>query len=254
MANAKKNIAFLSLADESRWAVEGGDQQGSTVALRLKEIMRMQSYISSAHRLIILVNNQSGKAGDGIPIVRNTGCSALLSNTGFETIRLATDEIMNNQRLTVIEVDSPVDTSDSLAYYLWQVSMVVAHQVQINGGFLIHGALAEWNGHGIVMAGPSAGGKTTASKRLFPPWRSLSDDCTLVVRDKQGVYFAHPWPTWSSFMFGGQGGAWDVQYAVPLKGVFFLKQVLEDKVEQINKARAVCMLVESVEQVSVPCS
>ena len=33
----------------------------------------------------------------------------------------------------------------------------------------------------------------------WPPWRSLCDDATLVVRDASGRYWAHPWPTWSRF-------------------------------------------------------
>lgn len=51
-------------------------------------------------------------------------------------------------------------------------------------------------------------------------------------------------------MFGGTGGSWDVQYAVPLKGIFFLTQGQEDRVESIDTAEAICRLVQSTEQVS----
>ena len=98
------------------------------------------------------------------------------------------------------------------------------------------------------MAGPGDVGKTTASKRLSSPWKSLSDDCTLVVRDKKGSYRAHPWPTWSTYMFGGTGGSWDVQYNLPLKAIFVMQQNSTDQAEQLGQGEAVCMLNETAEQ------
>ena len=48
----------------------------------------------------------------------------------------------------------------------------------------------------------------------------------------------------------GPGGNWDVQSAVPLKGVFFLSQAVEDRVERVGSGQAVSLLGECVEQVS----
>jgi SynChlorMet cassette protein ScmC len=63
------------------------------------------------------------------------------------------------------------------------VSYVFSRAVEARGGLLIHGALAEWNGKGVILAGKSGVGKSTASARLTPAWRSLSDDATLIVPD-----------------------------------------------------------------------
>jgi SynChlorMet cassette protein ScmC len=104
---------------------------------------------------------------------------------------------------------------------------------------------------GVILAASGGTGKTTASNRLPAPWRSLCDDTTLVVRDPQGKYWAHPWPTWSRFQDGGQGGTWDVQSAVPLKGIFVLSQAGEDRVERLGPGHAVSMLVECVGQASM---
>jgi len=94
-------------------------------------------------------------------------------------------------------------------------------------------------------------GKTTASIRLPSPWRSLSDDMTLVVRDDQGGYWCHPWPTWSFFWERNNSGRkWDVSYAVPLKGLFFLAQASEDRAERIGAGRATGMLLETARQAS----
>ena len=102
----------------------------------------------------------------------------------------------------------------------------------------MHGALAEENGIGVILAAPGGTGKTTASDRLPAPWRSLCDDTTLVVRDSQGKYWGHPWPTWSRFLEGGPGGTWEVQEAVPLRGVFFLSQAPEDLTEPLGPGHA----------------
>jgi SynChlorMet cassette protein ScmC len=53
-------------------------------------------------------------------------------------------------------------------------------------------------------------------------------------------------------MFNGPGGTWDVQHAVPLKGIFLLEQAHEDKLEPLEIAQNVCLLNESAEQASWP--
>lgn len=140
---------------------------------------------------------------------------------------------------------------DGLFVQLMQLSLVLAREAQARGGVLIHGALAERDGIGVILAAPGGMGKTTASGRLLAPWRSLCDDTTLVVRDPQGNYWAHPWPTWSRFLDGGPGGAWDVQSAVPVKGIFFLAQAAEDRVERVGPGHAVSLLVECVRQATM---
>jgi SynChlorMet cassette protein ScmC len=133
---------------------------------------------------------------------------------------------------------------------MMRIAAVIALDVERQGGLLLHGALVERDGHGVILAGPSGAGKTTATQRLSRPWRPLSDDATLVIRDKQGEYYAHPWPTWSRFLSGKPGGVWNVQDGVPLKGIFLLSQAQDDQIIPVNCAQAVCLLVESVEQAS----
>ena len=65
---------------------------------------------------------------------------------------------------------------------LMRVSQIVANASEEKGGLLVHGALVEWNGTGVILAGPGGVGKTTASKRLPSTWRSLSDDTALIVK------------------------------------------------------------------------
>ncbi len=71
------------------------------------------------------------------------------------------------------------------------------------------------------------------------------------MSDPQGRYWAHPWPTWSRFKKGGPGGTWDVQRAVPLKGIFILSRAAEDSAERIGDGQAVSLLVECAGQTSM---
>lgn len=149
--------------------------------------------------------------------------------------------------------DISITVSSSIQSHVFPmrlISSVIFRDILTRGGLLIHGALAEIHGNGIVLAGPSNVGKSTASQRLPRPWKSLSDDTCLVVRDEEGCYWVHPWPTWSRLYKGGPGGIWDVQKALPLKAIFFLKQSPKDKVEKIYVSQATSMLIESVQQVS----
>jgi SynChlorMet cassette protein ScmC len=137
-----------------------------------------------------------------------------------------------------------------LFIHLVRLSLILVRQAQTCGGILLHGALADYNGLGVVLAGPGGIGKSTASNRLPAPWRSLSDDLTLVVQDSQNNYWAHPWPTWSRFLAGGPGGEWNVQEAVPLETIFFLTQSTEDRAVPLGKGQAVSLLLSSTRQAS----
>lgn len=159
--------------------------------------------------------------------------------------------------------------------WLWgqlvRLSAAIGRETQPGGGLLLHSALAclpciptvrstatqrraiGEGGEGVLLGGRSGVGKTTASLRLRPPWRSLGDDMVLVVRDASGGYWAHPWPTWSRLL--GQDvrhpdGRWDVQRAVPLRALFFLEQAPDDRAQAIGPGQAVCRLAALAEQAS----
>jgi SynChlorMet cassette protein ScmC len=148
-------------------------------------------------------------------------------------------------------IPNPDNRASILFVNLMRLSLALAREVQSRGGLLIHGALAELDGSGVILAAPGGTGKSTASSRLPYPWRSLCDDTTLIVRDRHGDYRAHPWPTWSRFLDGGTGGVWNVQRSVALKGIFFLARAGKDRVELVGHAQAAGLLAESVRQASM---
>lgn len=130
------------------------------------------------------------------------------------------------------------------------LTMAVGRIVQRRGGVVLHAALAEYRGRGVLLAAPGGTGKTTASARLPKPWRALCDDTTVIVRDERDKFWAHPWPTLSRFLEGGPGGRWDASRAVPLAAGYFLIQSPYEKVSPVGSGEGLSLLVESCEQAS----
>ncbi|MCX6689169.1 MAG: SynChlorMet cassette protein ScmC, partial [Methanoregula sp.] len=209
----------IRLANGQQWRFHPTDTGAADAIRRLTHAMKLSS---SSYGTILFVTVQDSKweerrqVPDGIPLV----C----------ILPPGTDGAM-------------------LAIQMMDLAKTIAIGTIPAGGLLIHGALAERDGLGIILAAPGGTGKTTASNRLPLPWHSLSDDATLVVRDGAGNYFAHPWPTWSRFFDNGSGGSWDVERAVPLAAIFFLIQSQEDRAEPMNTGDAAAYLMESVHQV-----
>ena len=226
----------LVLADGTRWEIaagDAGDEEAAAIVSQLGEAMQLHVTRGASEpyphrdlcRLLVHVDARTPMADGFVPLAsRNDG-------------------------IVVVCLD-PCDRWGGPYFNLVRLSLIFAREAQARGGFLIHGALAERDGMGVILAAPGGMGKTTASDRLPAPWRSLCDDTALVVRDVHGIYWAHPWPTWSRFMDGGPGGTWDVQTAVPLKGIFVLARAVENRAERVGPGQAVSLLVECVGQAS----
>ena len=226
-------LHHLVLADGSHWEIAAGDEAAASIVSQLGCAMQLRvaaGAIEPAHRgnlcrLIVQVDAHMSVADGYFPLA---------------------SEIDG----VVVCILSPCDQWGGPYISFLGLSQIFAREAQARGGVLLHGALAERDGMGVILAAPGGTGKTTASDRLPAPWRSLCDDTTLVVRDPQGNYWAHPWPSWSRFLDGGPGGTWHVQNAVPVKGIFFLAQAVEDRVERVGPGQAASLLVECVRQAS----
>lgn len=230
----------LDLADGSRWEIAAGDGEAAHIVSQLGRVMQLLTAADGnepqprgvVRRLLVSV-------GAHKPEVNPLFCYSPLPSVDDSFVVCGLRSFTHSEGLYV---------------QLMQLSLVIAREAQSRGAVLIHGALAERDGIGVILAAPSGTGKTTASGRLLAPWRSLCDDTTLVVRDSQGDFWAHPWPTWSRFVSGGPGGTWDVRGAVPLKGILFLSQAIEDRVERVGAGHAISLLVECVRQAAMSMS
>ena len=232
-----KSVAGLSLADGSTWGITAGNEQASLSVSCLVEAMQLRPYHAPVYhlRVVTVEDDLSSKRVDASPRPQVLLPWTILTSEDGRAFTYVVPRSQNH---------------DFLSAQLVQLSLVIARQAQNFGGLLLHGALAERNGWGVVLAGPGRVGKTTASRRLRSPWRSLSDDATLIVRDEKGAYWAHPWPTWSRFMSDGPNGTWDVNHAVPLRGIFFLEQAQQDQIAPAAPGQSVCLLVELAEHTS----
>jgi SynChlorMet cassette protein ScmC len=105
-----------------------------------------------------------------------------------------------------------------------------------SGGLPIHGALIEIDGSGIILAGPSGIGKSTACRRLPHPWRVLGDDLTLLVRNGAAVFRAHPLPTWSVLGEDRTIITCQTNCPVPLSAAFFLEQAERDEAIPLKRS------------------
>jgi hypothetical protein len=238
----------IILADGSCWVIAAGDKQAASIVSQLSDAMqlRVMSHLSS----FIPAGFGTSNAGVAEPphhgLVRRFLVVVDVHNPETSPTTCHTPLLLEDEGFVVCVLPSFIESDGDIQ--LIRLSLILAQDAQTRGGVLLHGALAEKDGNGVILAAPGGTGKTTASSRLPAPWRSLCDDATLVVRDVQGNYWAHPWPTWSRFLWGRSRGAWDVQNAVPLKGIFFLSQAVEDRVESVGPGHGVSLLVECAEQ------
>jgi len=140
----------------------------------------------------------------------------------------------------------PEDEDPAVLYPALNLCMapLSRHAVR-QGGFPVHGALVERDGHGCLLSGPSQQGKSTCCSRLPPPWTVLCDEQALVLRGGEGGFLAHPLPTWNNFLGKGDQRRWKTERAVPLAGIFFLDKAAEDAAEPLERARAAVLLYDA---------
>ena len=205
----------LALADGSRWTILGTDEPAARAVSGLGRAMRLVPGAAGRELYAAVCRN---RMHDPQKPSRNGTVVCWLSPS-------------LNRSLQVIQME--------------KIASLIALESLHRGGLLLHGALAEYKGAGYMMAGPSGVGKSTASRRLPPPHRSLCDDRTLIVRDRAGRYWAHPWPTWSLLRDGRPAGSWPVENAVPLQGIFFLSQAAFERLEPTGRTHATARIMES---------
>ena len=125
----------------------------------------------------------------------------------------------------------------------------VYHRAQDSGGLPFHAALVERNGIGVLLAAQGNTGKSTCCRRIPPPWQALCDDETLVVRSDSKGYHAHPFPTWSDYLFRRSKRTWHVERHVPLAAIFFLEQADADEVLPLGQGEAAVRVLQSAMEI-----
>jgi len=120
-------------------------------------------------------------------------------------------------------------------------------------GTPMHAALAAYQGRGVLIAAPGETGKSTCCRRLPGYWQTLCDDQALVLRDRNGGFRAHPFPTWSDHLWRESKNSWTVERTVPLAALFFLEQAAVDEVLPLNEpTQTVLKLFQSAKEIWEP--
>jgi SynChlorMet cassette protein ScmC len=132
---------------------------------------------------------------------------------------------------------------------MWFSLLCVYNKAIEQGGLPFHSALVQSGGKGVLLAGKGNIGKSTCARRIALPWQAVCDDETLVVRDTAGSYKAHPFPTWSDYLYKRREPTWDVQQSFPLSAIFFLQQAESDEAIPLGGAKAAVCINESATQV-----
>ena len=142
-----------------------------------------------------------------------------------------------------------LDTHDTEIINMWIALQPIFQQALKTGGLPLHGALLELEGKGVVIAAPGGTDKSTCSRRVPSYWKPLCDDELLVVPDREKGYRAHPFPTWSDYLWRGSEQKWDAGYSVPLRAIFFLEQAETDDVIPVGQGQAAMSINYSATQV-----
>lgn len=233
MQSSKKTYT-LNLADGSVWHIKSDDELCSW----LDEFASIMGLKSDDGRGIIQLtfignNNNNFSRDPDWKIYKQP------------SLKLIHDRDMQN---FICKIDNTKNDGDMKYVNMWISLQSIYLRAIENKGVPFHAALIERKGLGIIIAGEGDTGKSTSAKRLQDIWKPLCDDETLVVYDN-GIYRAHPFPTWSDYIFRDLNNSWDVGYSVPLSAIFFLKQSQTDEVQPLSKAETALMINSSAQQV-----
>ena len=143
-------------------------------------------------------------------------------------------------------LNEPVN--ETIKYIQMYRSLQPIYKKLLNAGCLpVHAACANLSGKGIIIAAPGNTGKSTCSRRLPTPWKSLCDDETLIMKHEKGFYL-HPFPTWSDYFEQRTPSVFPVEKSTPCSALFFLEQGTQDQVTLLPKSEATVRLCEAAKQ------
>jgi SynChlorMet cassette protein ScmC len=200
---------------------------------------------------LIFIGCESGKDRGGEPISRlDRNVQEGLPRSGWTAHNLGLLQLWSHPY--VPDVICQIGCGEGHELDIIQMWLSLYHfyqQAQDSGGLPLHAALVERNGNGVLLAGSGNAGKSTCCRRLPPSWQALCDDETLIVRDGQKRYHAHPFPTWSDYLCERSEPTWNIQRHLPLSAIFFLEQSETDEVISIGQGQAAIFIHQSATHV-----
>lgn len=243
---SSETVYKLSLSDGSRWRITSTGELDSWL-LEFAGILGLAAGngTGDAHLTFTSLHkdNSSGCTGDA-------EASEKPDWTDWKIYRQSSLNLSHNTDLRnfICEINGDKNDGDMKFVNMWISLQSLYLKAIENGGIPLHAALIERDDKGILIAGEGDTGKSTCAKRLQDVWKPLCDDETLVVLNN-GIYRAHPFPTWSDHVSGNLRKPWNVEYSVPLSAIFFLEQSGRDEVLPLSRADAALLINSSAMQV-----
>lgn len=245
----------LRLGNGQGWRITATDGAQSWVE-KLAKILKLKNDNGSGHQKLVFVRRA---IGNQIPeqTISYLSPSILeeehLPRKGWQALRIRAIQIWSHLRVP----DLICEIGQEQGYELDILRMMLAlypiiERAQYYGGMTFHAALVERSGTGILLAAPGNTGKSTCCRRFPNPWQPLCDDETLVVKNDEGRYLAHPLPTWSDYLLKRSGEARRVEEYVPLSALFFLEQAEADEVTPVGQGQTAVLITQSAMEVYYP--
>ena len=210
----------LHLGDGSRWWI-AGSRYTSFLAEKMGTIMQLQEGddLEDGHILFFY-----DKYGDKL----HQELSRLQAQ-GWINVNAFSDQFCFHPVLRHLLAEYDSQNSPNGPYNLMCLTLPAVFWESIcRGGLPFHAALLEYQGQGVIVAARGDTGKSACSRRVPPPWRAPCDDEILTVLSPEGRYLAHPFPTWSDYVWERAASTWKVEDTLPLAGIFFIEQAPED--------------------------
>jgi SynChlorMet cassette protein ScmC len=253
--NRTRNISpqveyCLTLSDGYRWWLSGVDERVSWVD-KLATIMELkESRLSGSPKIIFSSKVASDSTMNRTSAFVTAKFSYRDANSGLSISKPDSCRIWYHNNIPDVVCNVKNNESAEIEIInMWFALQPIYQRSMYRGGLPLHAGLVELDGQGILLAAPGDTGKSTCCHRLPDHWQPLSDDESLVVLDKNKRYRAHPFPTWSDYLLKRSEKTWNVQYSLPLSGVFFLEQSATDEAVSLGEGQAAVLMNESASQV-----
>jgi SynChlorMet cassette protein ScmC len=192
----------MRLANGQGWHIMATGGVGPWVK-KLARIMELKTSDRNGSPRLIFMRGGKDKAGGDAPVgLLDRNLLKSLPNRGWKACKLIAVQIWSHRDVpdVICDIGHGENYVQEIIKML-QILNPIFQKAKRAGGLPLHAALAERNGMGFLLAGPGDTGKSTCCHRLPGPWKALCDDESLVVRDHQKGYLAHPFPTWSDYLF-----------------------------------------------------
>jgi SynChlorMet cassette protein ScmC len=249
-----KNGYCLRLANGQGWYILGIGGVGSWVK-KWASILELKACEQNGSPKLVLFQRGSPRAKSGKPIwALDASMVKDLPMSGWKSHNFGALTLWSNGEAAdaICEI-GPEELPEIDIIRMWQSLDPIYQRAQDAGGLPLHAALVERGEMGVLLVAPGGGGKSTCCGRLPASWRVLCDDETLIVCDNQKKYFAHPFPTWSDYLWRRSARTWDVQQFVSLRAIFFLEKAETDEVVPAGRGKAAILINQSATQVCQRC-